>query len=59
MVPGTGIEPAHHTVYAPKAYASTSSAIRANTNKERSIKYAYKNYSKILPNSQNLCYNKA
>lgn len=29
LVPGTGIEPAHHVVYAPKAYASTSSAIRA------------------------------
>ncbi len=29
MVPGTGLEPAHRKAYAPKAYVSTSSTIRA------------------------------
>ena len=29
MVPGTGFEPAHRKAYAPKAYVSTNSTIRA------------------------------
>lgn len=29
MVPGTGFEPAHLAAYAPKAYVSTNSTIRA------------------------------
>ena len=29
MVPGTGFEPAHLSAYAPKAYVSTNSTIRA------------------------------
>ena len=29
LVPGTGLEPAHLAAYAPKAYVSTNSTIRA------------------------------
>ena len=29
LVPGTGFEPAHRKAYAPKAYVSTNSTIRA------------------------------
>ena len=36
LVPGTGLEPARHTTYAPKAYVSTSSTTRA-------LKYYTKN----------------
>ena len=32
LVPGTGLEPAHLAVYAPKAYVSANSTIRAYPN---------------------------
>ena len=37
LVPGTGLEPAHLAVYAPKAYVSANSTIRAYYN--YTIKY--------------------